>query len=251
MIIVINKRYMVSRTISTHKTNESRPFMRRCATRYAVFTIAITAGSIFTSSTFAPNAVAAQGQSNTLRSDAGTELTVTVADTDVTGAGDQAPGLVPFSHAAQVAGRYAVDVQPGPISAGTVAVGYIIGCGVDLSSGITVGLSPNQSGTAGITPSVTLGTPPSVSIAPNLSGTLGLTESLTATLIPGQVTTVTTATATLDPATSFPYHLAHQRTPLNIARCASPVSAVPFTTASVNTPDGFLQNTAYGNQFIF
>lgn len=225
--------------------------MRHRATRYALLTTVIAGGSAFTPTALAPTAIAAQGQSSTLQSDGGTTLTVSVTDTDTTGAGDQAPGGVPFSHAVQVAGRYSVEVAPAAVTTGTVAVGYIVGCGVDLSSGITVGISPNQSGTAGITPSITLGAPPSVSIAPSLSGTAGLSESLTATLIPGQVTTLTTATATLDSTTSFPYRIAHQRTPLNVARCASPVTAVPFVTASVATTDGFLQNSAYGNQFAF
>lgn len=235
---------------SHDRFTEKAGLMHHRTTRYALSTAIVVGGTVIAAA-LAPVAAAEQGQSSTLQSEGGTELTVAVDDTDTVGAGNQAPGGVPFSHSVQVAGRYSVDVHPDKITSGTVAVGYILGCGVDLSSGITVGLIPNQSGTVGITPSVTLGAPPSVTIAPTLSGTAGMSETLSATLIPGQITTVTTATATLDPTTTFPYHLSHQRTPLNVARCASPVTAVPFTTASITTPNAYLQNTAYGNQFTF
>ncbi|MGV9668946.1 MspA family porin [Nocardia niigatensis] len=38
---------------------------------------------------------------------------------------------------------------------------------------------------------------------------------------------------------------------VNIAQCASPVSAVPFVTATVGTSEGVAQTTAYGDQFTF
>jgi hypothetical protein len=38
---------------------------------------------------------------------------------------------------------------------------------------------------------------------------------------------------------------------LNVAQCASPVSAVPFVTATVSTVRGTVQTTAYGKQFTY
>ncbi|WP_419150563.1 MspA family porin [Nocardia vinacea] len=58
-------------------------------------------------------------------------------------------------------------------------------------------------------------------------------------------------TANLDEKTVFPYHFIFNNAALNVGQCASPVSAVPFITASVGTPVGIAQTTAYGSQFIF
>lgn len=93
--------------------------------------------------------------------------------------------------------------------------------------------------------------PPSASLGPTVGGTLGLAEVLEATLAPGQITTVTTVTANLDDKTVFPYHFIFNNAALNVGQCASPVSAVPFITASVGTPVGITQTTAYGSQFVF
>ncbi|KZM72528.1 MspA family porin [Nocardia terpenica] len=105
--------------------------MHHRATRYALSTAVVVGGTVIAAA-LAPVAAAEQGQSSTLQSEGGTELTVAVDDTDTVGAGNQAPGGVPFSHSVQVAGRYSVDVHPEKITSGTVAVGYILGCGGDL-----------------------------------------------------------------------------------------------------------------------
>ncbi|MEU2255471.1 MspA family porin [Nocardia xishanensis] len=92
---------------------------------------------------------------------------------------------------------------------------------------------------------------PSASLGPTVGGTLGLAEVLEATLAPGQITTVTTATIDLDDRTAFPYHFIFNNAALNVGQCASPVSAVPFITATVGTAVGTVQTSAYGSQFIF
>lgn len=92
---------------------------------------------------------------------------------------------------------------------------------------------------------------PSASLGPTVGGTLGLAEVLEATLAPGQITTVTTATTPLDDRTAFPYHFIFNNAALNVGQCASPVSAVPFITATVSTAVGTVQTSAYGSQFIF
>ncbi|WP_169814612.1 MspA family porin [Nocardia pseudovaccinii] len=103
------------------------------------------------------------------------------------------------------------------------------------------------------TPSVETTTPsaPSASLGPTVGGTLGLTEVLEATLAPGQITTVTTVTTNLDNKTVFPYHFIFNNAALNVGQCASPVSAVPFVTATVSTALETVQTSAYGTQFTF
>lgn len=78
-----------------------------------------------------------------------------------------------------------------------------------------------------------------------------MSQELAGTLSPGQVTTVQTATSTLDNNTTFPYTISFNNAPLNIAQCASPVSAVPFVSATISTTAGTVQTTGYGQQFTF
>ncbi|WP_245672160.1 MspA family porin [Nocardia anaemiae] len=92
---------------------------------------------------------------------------------------------------------------------------------------------------------------PSASLGPTVGGTLGLTQVLEATLAPGQITTVTTVTTNLDNKTVFPYHFIFNNAALNVGQCASPVSAVPFVTATVSTAVETVQTSAYGSQFTF
>ncbi|WP_433758691.1 MspA family porin [Nocardia sp. CA-135398] len=92
---------------------------------------------------------------------------------------------------------------------------------------------------------------PSASLGPTVGGTLGLTQVLEATLAPGQITTVTTVTVNLDDKTVFPYHFIFNNAALNVGQCASPVSAVPFVTATVSTALETVQTSAYGSQFTF
>ncbi|MFI6364465.1 MspA family porin [Nocardia sp. NPDC050630] len=105
------------------------------------------------------------------------------------------------------------------------------------------------------TPSVEPTTPsasvPSASLGPTVGGTLGLAQVLEATLAPGQITTVTTVTTNLDNNTVFPYHFTFNNAALNVGQCASPVSAVPFITATVSTAVETVQTSAYGSQFTF
>ncbi|MFF0495997.1 MspA family porin [Nocardia aobensis] len=112
---------------------------------------------------------------------------------------------------------------------------------------ITTPSLPTTSGSAGL-PGVS---PPGFDLGPSVGGSLGLAENLDANIGPGQVTTATTATANLDNTTAFPYHIAFNNAALNVSQCASPVAAVPFVSATVSTPTGLVQTTAYGDQFTF
>ncbi|WP_433601151.1 MspA family porin [Nocardia sp. CA-135953] len=117
----------------------------------------------------------------------------------------------------------------------------------------TPSVEPTTPSVEPTTPSVEPTTPsaPSASLGPTVGGTLGLTEVLEATLAPGQITTVTTVTTNLDNKTVFPYHFIFNNAALNVGQCASPVSAVPFVTATVSTALETVQTSAYGTQFTF
>ncbi|WP_063007660.1 MspA family porin [Nocardia kruczakiae] len=220
-------------------------------------------------------------------SDRGIHLTASVDHIGVNPPGDRTPNyLMTFSHAVQVSGDYSVSVDGGSIASGQAVAGFLLGCGINVAGGVSVGISPNQGLNLSISPSASppsasvaapsaatsptptaAGTPsppsltltppsvsvspPSVSLGPSFGGSLGLSESLSGTLTPGQVTTVSTATATLDGKAAFPYHITFNDAALNISQCASPVSAVPFVTASMSTAHGLAQTTAYGTQFPF
>ena len=104
---------------------------------------------------------------------------------------------------------------------------------------------------ASFTPPSASITPPSLSLGPSIGGTLGVSQLLEGTLAPGQVSTVQTTTSALDDKTAFPYHISFNNAPLNIAQCASPVSAVPYVSATISTASGTVQTTGYGQQFTF
>lgn len=202
-------------------------------------------------------------------SGSGVHIVASVDTVEVNPPGDRTPKfLMTFSHAAQMSGSYSVTVEGGPITSGQAVAGFILGCGITVAGGVTVGIEPNQGLAAAISPSVTPPsvsasppsgtvtpsasvTPPDISLGPSVGGALGVTEVLTATLGPGQVSTATTATAALDGATEFPYQITFNNAALNVAQCASPVSAVPFVTTTVATTKGVVQSTAYGDQFTF
>lgn len=277
----------------------------------------------------------------------GVHLTASVDNIGVNPPGDRTPNyLMTFSHAAQLSGNFSVNVEGDPITSGQAVAGFLLGCGISVAGGLSVGISPNQglqlsisptftppslttaaapiaatgsatpttvaptssagtspstvrttttptqavrtsvaAPTTSTTPTTTVTTtttpttttpptittptittpslpttsgagvpgvsPPGFNLGPSVGGSLGLSESLTATLEPGQVTPATTATATLDDKTTFPYHITFNNAALNVSQCASPVSAVPFVSTSVSTATGLVQTTAYGDQFTF
>ncbi|MGW5225765.1 MspA family porin [Nocardia niigatensis] len=297
----------------------------------------------------------------------GVHLTASVDSVATAAPGNRTPNfLMTFSHAVQASGDYSVNVEGDPITSGQAVAGFILGCGISVAGGVTVGIEPNQGLAASISPSVTPGStsvstpsdtatattvaatpiaaatttvvpttaaatttvaptttvgptttvvpttvvpttaaatttvvpttttttapptttattttttattttttlptttaaatptpppapstsvsPPDISFGPSVGGVLGLTEVLTATLGPGQVTTATTATAALDDNTQFPFRITFNNAALNVAQCASPVSAVPFVTTTVSGARGVVQTTAYGDQFTF
>lgn len=169
--------------------------------------------------------------------------------------GDISTGI-PFVHAVKVSGNYSVALTgASALRGGEMVAGYLIGCAVDISSGISVGISPSVGINAGVAPSITLniGTPPSVSVgvSPSIGVSAGIAGSLAVTLAPGTVTAAAIGAAGLDSDATFPYTFAHTNTPLNISGCLSPASAMPFVTVRADGTGGTAQTTGYGTEFGF
>ncbi|MGW5106664.1 MspA family porin [Nocardia sp. NPDC004123] len=173
----------------------------------------------------------------------GVHLTASVGSIEANPPGDRTPNfLMTFSHAAQMSGDYSVTVDGGQITSGEAVAGFILGCGISVDGGFGVEIGTDQRLGARI---------PGRVIRPGVIGNLGVGEGVFANLGPGQVTIARTETARLDATTTFPHRIAFNNAALNIAQCASPVSAVPFITTTVSTAERLVQTTAYGDQFTF
>ncbi|MFE3003113.1 MspA family porin [Nocardia sp. NPDC059246] len=185
----------------------------------------------------------------------GVHVTASVDSIEANPPGDRTPTfLMTFSHAAQMSGDYSVTVDGGPITSGRAVAGFILGCGISVDGGFGVEIGTDQRLGVRVFPSA--GFPGASVILPGtgrpaVGGTLGVGEGVFANVGPGQVTVARTETARLDANTTFPHHIAFNNAALNIAQCASPVSAVPFVTTTVSTAEGLAQTTAYGDQFTF
>ncbi|MEU1547003.1 MspA family porin [Nocardia sp. NPDC005745] len=198
--------------------------------------------------------------------------------------GDIAPG-VPFVHAVKVSGDFSVFLDgPSALREGEIVVGYLVGCAVDISNGISIGISPSVAVDFGIAPSfglegsltwdapsvemnmpdqkmmmpsLQLMAPPSVSVGaavgiqPSFDIEAGVAVELAVNLAPGSVTAAVIGAAEIDGESEFPYTFAHTNTPLNISGCLSPASAMPFVTVRADSKKATAQTTGYGAAFWF
>lgn len=196
----------------------------------------------------------------------GLRLIASVDATNFAPAEDVAAG-VPFTHATKVSGNFSValDGAGAALQGGKIAVGYLVGCAVDVSDGISVAIVPEIGGSTSISPYSELevattfeeGETPVVTVAPLVgvepsAGVEGaLAGELAVNLAPGEVSPVLVGETALTPETTFPYTFAHANTPVNIGGCLSPASAVPFVTVSAETSGGAAQTTGYGVPFSF
>ncbi|MGW3542653.1 MspA family porin [Nocardia niigatensis] len=186
----------------------------------------------------------------------GVHVTASVDSVGANPPGDRTPNfLMTFSHATQMSGDYSVTVDGGQITSGQAVAGFILGCGISVDGGFGVEIGGHQG--LGVRALPSAGFPSTSVILPGtgrgraIIGALGVGEGLFGNLGPGQVTVARTETARLDATTTFPHHITFNNAAVNIAQCASPVSAVPFVTATVGTSEGVAQTTAYGDQFTF
>jgi len=169
-------------------------------------------------------------------------MTVRVIDSHSAPAGNTTPNAVVLNHSAIVSERADLSFS-GKATGGTMIAGYLVGCQVNLSDGINIGVSPN----VGFSGSYTPGVPSDDYAGPSA----GLGGNISMSLIPGQVTTATIINTPLGGSISSPYQVAHSGTALNLSQCGGRASAVPFVTATLNSNSGTLQTTAYGKQFDF
>ncbi|MFD4406974.1 MspA family porin [Nocardia sp. NPDC058499] len=195
----------------------------------------------------------------------GMHLVASVDSTNSVPAGDIAAG-VPFSHATKVSGNFSVALDGTPaLQGGRIVVGYLVGCAVDVSEGMSIAIIPEIGGGASIAPYTELevattfeeGAAPVVTVAPlvGVEPSVGVESALAGevgvNLAPGTVAPVVVGETELTPETTFPFTFAHADTPLNIDGCLSPASAMPFVTVDARTPGGAAQTTGYGTAFQF
>ncbi|UAK34640.1 MspA family porin [Nocardia asteroides] len=188
--------------------------------------------------------------------------------------GDVALGI-PFAHAAKVSGDFSV-VSDGAstLRAGQIVAGYLIGCAVDISDGISVSIAAAAGAGVEFTPGIVIElggidfgefneygmleelpvvVAPTIAIGADttfgVNGELG--GEITVNLAPGSVTAAVIAEADLDEESTFPFTFAHTNTALNVNGCLSPASAMPFITVRAEARNGIAQTTGYGPQFVF
>ncbi|KZM68359.1 MspA family porin [Nocardia terpenica] len=140
-------------------------------------------------------------------------------------------GFVSLKAVAQIGGTGGV-----PVTGATVSYGYQIGCQVDVSSGLTVGLSFS----IGPNASVNISYPPSLSIG----GSASVSPNISTTVKPGGITTVTFGSKPLQASKGV---IAADQVEIKVSACAGPVSLRSFATASIATPTEDHSTTAYGD----
>ncbi|WP_411157366.1 MspA family porin [Nocardia terpenica] len=123
-----------------------------------------------------------------------------------------------------------------PVSAGTVSFGYQIGCQIDVSSGLTLGLGVSFGPNA----SLNISYPPSVSVGANAS----MSPNLSTTLKPGTIATVQFGTKPLaGPRASITV----EQVQVKVDACMGPVSLRSYATAQISTPTADNSVTVYGD----
>ncbi|MFI1920547.1 MspA family porin [Nocardia sp. NPDC020380] len=123
-----------------------------------------------------------------------------------------------------------------PITSGTVTLGYQIGCAVDVSNGLTLGLGfsigPNASVTISQFPGVTIG------------GQAAVTPNISTTLKPGAIATIAFGSKPLaGPRAS----ITAEQVEIKVDACAGPVTIRSFATAAISTPAADNNISVYGD----
>ncbi|WP_309234591.1 MspA family porin [Nocardia sp. XZ_19_385] len=123
-----------------------------------------------------------------------------------------------------------------PVGAGTLTLGYQIGCAVDVSSGVTLGMGlsigPNASVTISQFPGATIGGQASVN--PNISTTLK----------PGTIATIAFGSK---PLAASRGSITAEQVEIKIDACAGPVTIRSFATAAISTPTADNNISVYGD----
>ncbi|MFD6161468.1 MspA family porin [Nocardia sp. NPDC060256] len=162
--------------------------------------------------------------------DDGWQIRITKTDENL----DRYPNLAatPFTREGFVSLKAITDIDgtgTAPVNAGTISLGYQIGCQVDVTNGLTIGLAIGPNISIGIT---TLGVGGSASIAPTVN------------LKPGTITTIPFATKPLaGPHGSITSDQVH----VKIDGCMGPVSLRSYAQVNISTPTADNSLAVYGD----
>ncbi|WP_330255298.1 MspA family porin [Nocardia sp. NBC_00565] len=176
-------------------------------------------------------------QSRTVTTEDGWQLTVTKSAENL----DRVPNLAAtsFSHEGFVSVRAAADItgEGGEsVNSGTLTLGYQIGCQIDVSNGISVGLT----GTIG--PNV------NVAIAPMPGVSAGLAAmampSVSTTLKPGTITTIAFGTKAL---TGPHGSITTEQVQIKVDACMGPVSLRSYAIVNISTDTADNSVAVYGD----
>lgn len=140
-------------------------------------------------------------------------------------------GFVSIKAVAEITGK-----GKQPITAGTVTLGYQIGCAVDVSSGLTLGLGFS----IGPNASVNISQFPGV----NIGGQASVNPNISTTLRPGAITTVAFGSKPLAAARGS---ITADQVEIKVDACAGPVTIRSFATAAISTPTADNNITVYGD----
>lgn len=197
----------------------------------------MVSGALVWAGTAVGSADVVADKSRTVDTDPGWRLSVTKASETV----DQVPNLAAtmFTREGFVAVKAVAEVTGTgrqPVSAGALSLGYQIGCQVDVSTGLTLGMGfsagPNASVTISQFPAATLGA--SASVSPNISTTVK----------PGGITTVEFGTK---PLAGSRASITVDQVQVKVDACMGPVSLRSFATARLTTPEADNTVSVYGD----
>ncbi|WP_228540060.1 MspA family porin [Nocardia sp. XZ_19_385] len=167
--------------------------------------------------------------------DDGRTLTITKSGENL----DRSPGLVnsPVSREGFVSVKATAEVtgKSGPrVTSGTITVGYQIGCAVDVSSGLNLGVGATLGANAGV----------SIMKPPNAGVTASVTPNISTSLKPGSITTITLGEK---PWSESRASITAEQVTVKVDACAGPVTLRSFATAAISTPTADNNITVYGD----
>ncbi|MEU7219937.1 MspA family porin [Nocardia iowensis] len=169
-------------------------------------------------------------KSREVTTDDGWQMRITKTDENL----DRYPNLAatPFTREGFVSLKAVTDIDgmgTAPVNAGTISLGYQIGCQVDVTNGITIGLAIGPSISIGLT---NFGVGGSASISPSV------------TLKPGTITTIPFATK---PLTGRHGSITSDQVHIKIDGCMGPVSLRSYAQVNITTPTADNSLAVYGD----
>lgn len=176
-------------------------------------------------------------QSRTVTTEDGWELTVTKTAENL----DRVPNLAatPFTREGFVSVRAVADITgagSAAVNSGTLTLGYQIGCQIDVSNGISMGVS------ASIGPNVSVLVAPTPGMSVGLGG--AVLPSVSTTLKPGTITSIPFGTKAL----AGPHgSITTDQVQIKIDACAGPVSLRSYVIANISTSTADNSVAVYGD----